>query len=150
MKEKLYVLVAVALVAFVACQQPQAPTVISNVNTNTNNNGGGGLTDPNAAATQCLPSEDVPIRVDLTVPTSAALNQNTPIDATPKSAAGKRSDGCNILQGIFWTASPADVCSVPNPSEFNTVMRCAKAGNCTLTATVPGRGASGSAVIVCQ
>lgn len=150
MKRKI---LALALGAFVlaACQLPTGPST-TNTNTNTNNInlGRGGLDDPNAVAGQCLESERIPIRVDLTVPTTATVNQNTPIDATPKSAAGKRSDGCNVLQGIYWTTTPSTTCYVPNPTEFNTAMVCRAAGDCVLSATVPGTGATGSATVACR
>lgn len=143
-------LIGVIALGLVGCQQP-VPTVITNTNTNSNIfNGGGGLTNPDAPATTCVASEEVPIRVDITAPLTVAVGSNGGIDATPKSAAGKRSDGCNITQGIFWMATPVDVCSVPQPTAFTTVVKCTKAGACQLTATVPGRSASGTATVACQ
>lgn len=139
------------VVGLVGCTDSPLPT-ITNINTNTNilNGGTGGLDDPNAVAGQCLPSEETPIRVDLNVPVTAPVGGTADIDSTPKSGSGKRSDGCNVLQGIYWTASPATTCSVPQPTQFNGVMKCLAAGPCQLTATVPAKGASGTATVSCQ
>lgn len=138
------------VILLVGCGQRQLPT-INNYNSNNNqNNNGGGLTNPGAVAGQCLPSEETPIRVDLNVPVTVPSGGTSPIDATPKSGSGKRSDGCNVLQGIYWTTSPTTTCFVPQPSEFNTIMKCSAAGACQITATVPGKGASGTATISCQ
>lgn len=141
----------VGLVGFSGgCQSPTLPT-ITNVNTNTNIlNGGGGVTDPNAQPTTCTAEEETPIRVDLNVPSSVAVGESAGIDSTPKSANGKRSDGCNLLQGIQWTATPASVCTVREPSVFNTTVKGEAAGTCVLTACVPGKGACGTTQLVVQ
>ena len=134
-----------ALVAFVGCTQ--VPDIF---NTNSNNNsniinGSGGLTDPNALPGTCTVEEKEPIRVDLNVPASVAVDASVGIDSTPKSAKGKRSDGCNISQGIRWTSSAQ--CKVADESAFTTTVKGVTKGACTLTASVPGFSASGSTVI---
>jgi hypothetical protein len=149
MKNLMNVLTCVLLLTvLLGCENP-IPTVITNINTNTNTlNGGTASTDP--TLTGCTAAEQDPIRVDITAPLTVAVGGSGGIDATPKSASGKRSDECNISQGIFWGASPTDVCSVPQPSQFTTVMQCSKTGSCQLTATVPGKGASGVVTVACQ
>lgn len=139
----------IALAILNACSPPTAPSpiTINQVNTQTV---GGGLTDPSAVAKQCLPSEEQPIRVDIVAPDAVTVGQSGTIDATPKSASGKRSDGCNVLQGIAWTRSPETTCHVKGPSDFNTAVICDARGTCGLTATVPGKGASGTSSTACQ
>lgn len=150
MRRILEVVLVLVAVGLSGCGQPTQPSTININNTNTNNNGGG-LSDPNAVATQCLPSEETPIRVDLSVPDgTVAVKASAPIDSTPKSANGKRSDGCNVLQGIAWITNPTTTCHVKDPSSFNTAVICDAVGLCSLTATVPGKGATGTSSVSCQ
>lgn len=132
-----------------ACSPP-LPVSPTQVNVTQTVTVSGGLADPNAAATQCLASEEQPIRVDVVAPDSVAVGNSGLIDATPKSASGRRSDGCNVFQGIAWTTNPSATCHVKDPSAFTTSVACDASGTCGLVATVPGKGAFGTSSVACR
>lgn len=149
MKHRLYFLAALVALVAVGCVPQPIPEPTSNTNTNSNIVNLFGPTNPTGAGVGCLESEAVPVRVDITAPTSISVNGSSGIDATPKSASGKRSDTCNESQGILWATSDATVCTVASPNSFTTSLKCLKAGPCNLSVQVPGKGASGSTTVSC-